>query len=145
MPVRLLDVNVLLALAWPMHQHHRAAHEWFTHNSLQGWATCPMTQCGFARISLNSKLITFNQTAANVVVALETLIRHSHHTFWPDDISVLHPLIQLSRLQGHRQTADAYLLGLSLHHKGQLATFDAGILSLATTSEQRNAIVLIPT
>jgi len=104
-----------------------------------------MTQCGFARISLNPKIIAFNQIATNVVVALENLIQHPHHTFWPDDIPVLHPLIQISRLQGYRQTADAYLLGLSLHHKGQLATFDTGILSLATTPEQRNAIVLIPT
>ena len=35
----LLDVNVLLALAWPTHQHHGAAHQWFRQESRHGWAT----------------------------------------------------------------------------------------------------------
>ena len=35
----LLDVNVLLALAWPNHQHHAVAHRWFRRESRRGWAT----------------------------------------------------------------------------------------------------------
>jgi len=49
MPVSLLDVNVLLALAWPNHVHHPAAHRWFAENHREGWATCPLTQMGFVR------------------------------------------------------------------------------------------------
>jgi hypothetical protein len=33
-PVSLLDVNVLLALAWPTHVYHLAAHRWFAENRL---------------------------------------------------------------------------------------------------------------
>lgn len=28
--IRLLDVNVLVALAWPNHVHHEAVQAWFT-------------------------------------------------------------------------------------------------------------------
>lgn len=38
MKVALLDVNVLLALAWPNHQHHVAAHRWFHDDGRRGWA-----------------------------------------------------------------------------------------------------------
>ncbi|MFN0130032.1 MAG: hypothetical protein ACKV19_25485 [Verrucomicrobiales bacterium] len=40
----LLDTNVLLALAWPNHQHHAQAHTWFSANAKKGWATCALTQ-----------------------------------------------------------------------------------------------------
>ena len=30
MSAHLLDVNVLIALAWPSHAHHEAAHHWFS-------------------------------------------------------------------------------------------------------------------
>jgi predicted nucleic acid-binding protein len=34
-------------------------------------------------------------------------------------------------MQGHRQTTDAYLLGLAIRNKGKLATLDRGIRHLA--------------
>jgi hypothetical protein len=39
----LLDTNVLLALAWPSHEFHEAAHSWWTH-SRKRWATCALTE-----------------------------------------------------------------------------------------------------
>ena len=44
--IHLPDVNVLLALAWSNHPHHEAAHRWFVSESLEGWATCLLTQGG---------------------------------------------------------------------------------------------------
>lgn len=52
MSVYLLDANVLLALAWPNHLHHAAAHLWFAKNHKSGWATCPLTQLAFVRLSM---------------------------------------------------------------------------------------------
>ncbi|MCL4818166.1 MAG: hypothetical protein KJ067_03460 [Vicinamibacteria bacterium] len=46
-------------------------------------------------------------------------------------------------LQGHRQVADAYLLGLALRHEGKLATFDAGIRALAADPRHARAVELI--
>lgn len=50
----LLDVNLLVALAWPNHVHHQAALGWFQRNQAAGWATCPLTESGFVRVSSNS-------------------------------------------------------------------------------------------
>ena len=47
----LLDVNVLLALAWPSHVHHRDAQAWFAARQPAGFRVCPITQAGFVRIS----------------------------------------------------------------------------------------------
>ena len=57
MSVSLLDVNVLLALAWPTHIHHAAAHRWFAENCAAGWATCPLTQLGFVRLGMQPAVV----------------------------------------------------------------------------------------
>jgi predicted nucleic acid-binding protein len=38
--VFLLDVNILIALAWDDHTSHQAAHRWFASNAQTGFATC---------------------------------------------------------------------------------------------------------
>jgi predicted nucleic acid-binding protein len=45
-----LDVNLMLALFQPDHVHHERAHEWWDEHRAEGWASCPLTQNGFARI-----------------------------------------------------------------------------------------------
>lgn len=57
MSVGLLDINVLIALAWPAHVHHAPAHDWFLRHHHHGWATCPLTQLRFVRISSNPRII----------------------------------------------------------------------------------------
>jgi predicted nucleic acid-binding protein len=51
----LLDVNVLLALAWPNHQFHAAALRELQPRRGR-WATCALTQLGFIRLSSNPAL-----------------------------------------------------------------------------------------
>ena len=64
--------------------------------------------------------------------AIEKLTEHPRHVFWPDAPSYLDTAVSFSkRIQGHRQIADAYLLGLTIRNKGVLATIDAGIRHLA--------------
>jgi uncharacterized protein len=55
--IALLDVNVLLSLAWSNHLHHQAAHDWFARNASADWATCLFTQVGFLRLSLNPTIV----------------------------------------------------------------------------------------
>ncbi|HLL89632.1 MAG TPA: TA system VapC family ribonuclease toxin [Tepidisphaeraceae bacterium] len=58
MPVHLLDANVLIALGWPTHAHHAVAHRWFASAAAaDGWATCPLTQLGFVRVSTNPRAV----------------------------------------------------------------------------------------
>jgi predicted nucleic acid-binding protein len=55
--IALLDVNLLVALAWPNHVHHRQALAWFLDNQPLGWATCSVTQSGFIRVSSNQSAL----------------------------------------------------------------------------------------
>jgi uncharacterized protein len=143
MAVSLLDINVLVALAWPNHEHHARAHSWFTAHASEGWATCPLTQCGLIRISANPAIIANAVKPQDATMLLKRMIAHPHHVFWHDDISVDTSHIPWERVTGHRQIADAYLLGLAAKHDGRLATFDRGIFALARTPEERARVEVI--
>jgi uncharacterized protein len=127
----LLDVNALIALIWPEHEFHVQAFSWFERNARHGWSTCPITQIGFVRILSNPSM---SENAPNLTEATRLLkqnIAHPNHEFWPEDITYAEAVEPLaSRLQGHRQITDAYLLGLAMHRKGRLATFDRSIAAL---------------
>lgn len=146
MKVGLLDANVLIALAWPSHIHHLAAHAWFSKNATKGWATCPMTQCAFIRISSNPKIIPDAVTPSEAMELLRQIVAQDHHKFWPDDVSVLDEHVRGKFLIGHRQVTDAYLLALVLRHGGRLVTLDKGLLSLASSMRcDANVIEVVAT
>jgi hypothetical protein len=130
MSVGLLDVNVLIALAWPSHVHHRRAHAWFSANQSAGWATCPLTQCAFVRVSSNPKIIPEAVAPRAVLALLQEIVALDHHVFWPDDLPFPHEAIPTELLVSHRQITDAYLLGLAIRNKGKLITFDHGLAAL---------------
>lgn len=60
----LLDVNVLVALAWTNHVHHEAATSWFRTHGARGWATSPFTEAGFVRVSSNRSAMLTSTTPA---------------------------------------------------------------------------------
>ena len=123
MPVHLLDVNVLIALAWSNHVHHAGATTWFATHHTDGWATCPITQLGFVRVSSNPQLHGSTLTPDQALTALQTLTSGVEHVFWPDDIGLENALAG-RQLQGHRQLTDAYLIALAKQHGGRVATLD---------------------
>jgi toxin-antitoxin system PIN domain toxin len=141
----LLDVNVLIALLWPPHEAHARAQRWFAQNARHGWATCAMTQSGFVRIVSNP---IFSRRAVSPGDALEVLgsnLQHPAHHFWTEDIGVTEALAHFGRrLLGHQQITDAYLLGLAIHKKGRLATFDASLSALLPEqSAARDRVLLL--
>ncbi len=143
--VCLLDVNMMIALAWPSHVHHRKAQAWFSKNASLGWATCPLTQCAFVRISSNQKIIPDAVTPKEALALLEDVVKHANHTFWTNDISILEDHIPSDLLVGHRQITDAYLLGLAIRHGGRLVTLDKGVSALlSTSSPHRAALHVLP-
>lgn len=145
MKTALPDLNVLTALLWPAHEHHEAAHRWFHARAGSGWATCSLTQLGFVRIVSNP---TFSRDALSPTAAITLLgdnLKHPAHEFWLEDREVPDAVKGLqSRLQGHQQVSDAYLLALATHRKGVLATFDRGLRTLAGESFAA-AVEIIPT
>lgn len=137
--VCLLDVNMMIALAWPSHVHHHKAQAWFSKNASLGWATCPLTQSAFVRISSNQKIIPDAVTPKEALALLEDVVKHPSHTFWTDDISILEDHIPSDLLVGHRQVTDAYLLGLAIRHGGRLVTLDKGVSALLSTRNPHRA------
>ena len=140
----LLDVNVLIALAWPNHVHHDAARSWFTERRRSGWATCPLTEAGFVRVSCNPPAVRRTVTPREAIALLRRLRRLEAHSFWPLERSMVDlPNEILARIQGYRQITDAVLLAAAMRRGGELATFDTGLASLVTASGRRS-VCLIP-
>jgi len=128
----LLDVNVLLALAWSRHGAHDRVGRWFAHHSQSGWATCPFTQAGFVRILSNPAFSRDALSPQAALAVLEANLKLPGHSFWPDSIAVPEAISYVEhKLTGHRQVTDAYLLGLAIHRGGKLATMDEGVAAMA--------------
>ena len=129
----LLDVNALVALAWDSHVHHAAIRDWFTRNSARGWATCPVTESGFVRVSSNPKVLP---TAIGIDAAravLSALRALDGHGFLADDVSLSDD--DVPKITGHRQVTDVHLLTLARRRQVRLVTFDAGVLALGAADD----------
>jgi len=129
----LLDTNLLIALVWPSHTAHLRAQHWFAKNARQGWATCPITQCGFVRVSSNPAFSPHALSPSQALELLRANLNHSGHTFWPDDLDLSTASSLVQQLSGHQQVTDAYLVGLAVQHKGKLATLDRGTAAWAAS------------
>lgn len=146
MSVFLVDVNVLLALAWPSHVHHDAAHRWFAAIRVGRWATCPHTEIGFMRLSMQPAVVKTAISFIDAFHALSASVSSPQHEFWPHDTSLTAIDAEMrKRIVGHHQLADAMLLDLAIRRSGKLATFDRRIASLLPAgSPNQEAIELIP-
>jgi uncharacterized protein len=131
----LLDVNVLIALAWPSHVHHLRARTWFAKKGAKAWATCPITQCAFVRISSNPRVFPQRVSPLDALNMLSAMTGHSGHVFWTDAVDMTGKSFSRLQLAGHGQVTDAYLLLLAESRKGVLATFDRTIGALYARSE----------
>ena len=142
--VYLLDVNVLVALTWPTHVHHGAARHWFASAHGEGWATTPVTEFGFVRVSSNPSAVGDALTPAEALSILTDIRGRPNHHFWVDDTSPTNAdVVDPSRLVGHRQVTDAHLIGLARRHDGRLATLDRSVAELAG-DDAATRVSLIP-
>jgi toxin-antitoxin system PIN domain toxin len=127
--VGLLDVNALVALAWDSHVHHAAVRSWMATNRSNGWATCPLTESGFVRVSSNPKVLPSSIGVEAARSVLDSLRASEGHRFLIDDVSLCDA--DVPKVHGHRQVSDAHLLALARRHRVRLVTFDAAILGVA--------------
>ena len=129
----LLDVNVLLAIAWPNHQFHAIATQTMELSSDQ-WATCALTQLGFIRLSSNPSVIPAAKSPAEALSILEAMIADSAHTYLdslPSPVG-MKSLRSFERILGHKQVTDAYLLSLAQENQATFVTFDARLKGLSS-------------
>ncbi len=132
-----------MALAWPNHVHHSRALHWFAANREEGWATCPVTESGFVRVSSNVRVIPDARTPAQAIHLFRQIRLQPGHTFWDDDVSPVDPdCTAFEQVVGYRQVTDAHLLTLAMRKGGSLATFDRGVAELAPSMPA--SVELIP-
>jgi uncharacterized protein len=124
--IYLLDINLLLALADPMHVHHERSHQWFTERGKKAWATCPLTENGFVRIASHPKYPNRPGDVPAVLAILRQVCNMTGHRFWTEDLSILQ-ILEVDAIITHAQITDVYLLGLAARKRGKLATLDQRI------------------
>lgn len=134
----LLDVNLLMALRWESHENHRASR-WF--RGVSSFATCPVAQLGFARVS-SHPLLGFAIGTEQAFSVLRQFLADSRHVFVPDDLSVTDRVLLTEGIRGTGQITDHYLAALARQHGLTLATFDKALGS-AFPSEP-NLVLLVP-
>ena len=123
----LFDVNVLIALLDTDHVGHTVATSWFADQLKHGWASCPITENGTARIMASQGYANPLPVAA-ILQRLAMAKATEHYRFWPDDVSLTDAeIFKHNELLGPKQMTDRYLLALAVRNKGRFVTFDQGI------------------
>lgn len=134
----LLDINVLLALAWPNHQHHAISHHWFQKQAEYGWATCALTEVGFIRLSSNPAYTAAAVSPPEAADLLGQFVAHKFHIFWNSPPAQSRSIF--SKCLGHQQVTDAYLVEVARTNKGRIATLDG---KLSVHGEKTDQVVVI--
>ena len=119
---------------------------WFAAIWVGRWATCPHTEIGFVRLSMQPAVVKTAIAFGDALRVLTASVSSPQHEFWPHDSSLTAIDAEMrTRVAGHHQLADAMLLDLAIRRSGKLATFDRRIASLlAAASPNQHAIELIP-
>ena len=136
----LLDVNVWIALLDDAHVFSNRANDWL-HETNAAIATCPIIENGIIRImSSPAYSREIRVSPGDIAVHLRSACAQLDHEFWVDDISLRdNQRFDFSRLHGHRQITDAYLLALAVEHDGCFVTLDSAVsLSSVRGAAEKN-------
>ncbi len=128
----LLDSNVLVAMTIEDHVHRQRCLRWF--QDVTRFATCPVTEGTLLRIHMQQAQDASPAAAWRTLAAWRD---HPRHVFWPDNFS--YSEIDPTRLTGHWQITDSWLVELARRKGGKLATLDLALSVLWPESA-----VLIP-
>lgn len=126
--VALLDVNVLVALLVPEHEHHAMSLDWFAREGAKsGWATCAVTELGVIRVCAQLPGGEWPpETTADRLLMLTASSRE--YVWWTDVVSpAVLPEVRAAGAAKH--VTDRYLLGLARRNGGRLVTFDRALAS----------------
>lgn len=139
----LLDVNMLIALSSDEHEHHQRAHEWLRSIRREEWGICPLTEAGYVRFATNPARKIQPVSVSDARAVLVEITKRPGYHYWPITESwatLTSPIA--SRIFGHQQVTDAYLLGIAIKEDGVLVTFDRGLKYMAGAEFAGNLLVL---
>ena len=140
----LLDVNVLVAIFDEAHIHHAVASNLITQPNLK-IATCALTENGVLRVLNLPGYSSYGPVGFEAVRAqLAQLCKDTDHEFWPCDITLRDDSkVEWSRVMGHNQITDVYLLALAVERGGALATLDHRVALSAVRGAQAKHLQLM--
>ena len=101
----------MVALGVTGHVHHAVARDWFAVLADQ-FSTTPITQGSLIRL-----IVRQGRRVSDAIRVLDSVRDHPRHEFWPD--AVPFSASMLSRVTGHADVTDAYLVALTRHHGGR--------------------------
>lgn len=110
-----------MALLWENHEQHPRIRSWF--KGVSAFATCPVVQLGFARVS-SHPLLGFGMTPEAAFGVLRQLLADPRLEFIPDDLSCTERVVRTELMTGASQITDRYLVALARQHGFSLATLD---------------------
>jgi uncharacterized protein len=140
----LLDVNVLLALRYSDHVHSARVDRWVSQLDAEygrdrtTFATCPITELGFVRVSSGKAAYAESVDAARD--DLEDLKASMGVLLIPDDLPSRHLPVWVRKSE---QTTDGYLLALAKAHDGCLATLDRFIPGSVFIPEETSGPLMV--
>ena len=143
-PRCLLDVNVWVALLDDAHVHNATAQRLFSEPNLK-IASCAMVENGVLRV-LN--LPAYSKYAPPGFAAVRNKLRSIYDLVdcehWDLGLSLVRAeAINWSRVMGHNQITDAYLLALAVAQGGALATLDHRVALSAVHGAHTQHLVLL--
>ncbi len=141
----LLDLNVLVALTESQHFHYQKAQEWFTSTGWKNWGVCPFTEAGYVRVTTSPAYHPAPRSIGEAIAILQEMKVYPGYSYWEIDgsrdwVTLTAPFA--SRITGHQQVTDAYLLGLAIKEDDVLVTFDRGLKYLAGPEFSKNLLIL---
>ena len=114
----LLDVNFLVACGWQSHAEYLRASRWLSR--AKSFATCPISEMGFLRVSLSP---AYGASFEDAMAALSAIAGMRAHRFLPDATRAE----SLPRVDTSKDVTDAHLVHLARRYRLKLATFDAAL------------------
>lgn len=121
----LLDVNLLMALLWENHEQHAVDRNWF--RGVTAFATCPLVQLGFGRVS-SHPILGYGMIPEQAFTVLRHMLSDPRHHFVPDDLSCDDRIVRTDLMRGSNQITDRYLVAMARQHGLILATLDKALV-----------------